>query len=1201
MVPRVIRTFKDSAIDVYLPNQSPNCVDVVRFFDEAFPLISQKIRELLQAWGPMYLSGLLETEMLKIGATDNEEKMDGFFRSGKISIDLTSDIDEILLVLCDSLFKEIETFEARGSGWGLYKVNGLVASFCRRNCASNITSGMSFIEMPKFVKDKKAVLNTQNWSDEKCFYYAVTSKVLYPHFRGNLKRPSTFYCPQAARLIADNFDFSCITTWPPTWKEIALFEKLNPRFVLSIFTIDTQHNTVVPYRLSKTLGQNLHADNFIDLLYVTEQNNSHFAFIPQLSRLLNRQTKDKHNKSVYCRYCFKSWRQSMVTEAQYSNHLNFCQIEKPFAYIQPAHKFLKFRNVFSATMVPFVLFYDIETFGAKYQFALRSPQVMSYTEKLSLQEPYLSAYYFYSMYEDVLPSHYQVFEGPECMRLFLESLGELVAQVEQALFTNHPLEMSENDRARALSISACQLCNVAFDTSVSRHFDHDHLKQPSDLNDNSNFRFVLCHRCNARLRTKYYYLPAIAHNATNFDLHFILRSLQLNGTANGLVKVLAQNSEKFITLTKYFGDCKTPVKFVDSYRFLPSSLDNLVAIQSNFRIVCKHFRNPAQFSHMRSKGVFPYEYVTSMEQLLETSLPPKSSFYSSLSKSAITDEDYARAQNVWAAFDCKNLMDYAKVYLKADVLLLTQCFVNFRMSSYSRYGLDACHYITGPSYFWDSMLKVTGNSFELMTDIEMLQFIQCSIRGGMVSGVTRHYQVKNPPCSTPAAMRCSDVNVNSPQQPTSVTRLEYLDAVNLYGYSQSLPVPYEGFLWMPNPSVTWVLDNLPNWKYDQPRGYLLQVDIQNNEQEWQDFTWDLPFLPYKEVVPGTSSKKLLLSQLPKKNYIIHYMNLKQAVQSGMKLLAVHRVLHFKQACLLKKWVDYNTCWRQQATNKFEQKLAKDAVNIVFGKSMEKIHKEIRVAVATTDAQFQDLVSQSVYKSHKIIHDNLALVFQRSLSATMDKIPYVGTCILESSKYRMYDFFYRVVIPLFGRENISLAYQDTDSLLIIINAGSDAEILDKFRSIDLDELDTSNYDLSFNFPSNGKNRLVPGKFKNEHPSPEFIEEFIALRSKMYSYKLGLSQTVAKKGKGIPGATLRLDVNFENYKDIVQNEHSRHHVEYVKMGAKDYHVSTFRQKKVGLSSRDDKRFIVPRNHPLYAKHQTLPWGHYLIDEICNDALT
>ena len=94
---------------------------------------------------------------------------------------------------------------------------------------------------------------------------------------------------------------------------------------------------------------------------------------------------------------------------------------------------------------------------------------------------------------------------------------------------------------------------------------------------------------------------------------------------------------------------------------------------------------------MTRKGVYPYDYITSIKQLKGAKLPPKEAFYSLLYNEEISDEDYQHAHNVWNTFNCQTLQDYHDLYLKSDVLLLADVFENFRKTCLNYYKLDPCH------------------------------------------------------------------------------------------------------------------------------------------------------------------------------------------------------------------------------------------------------------------------------------------------------------------------------------------------------------------------------------------------------------------------------------------------------------------------------------------------------------------------------
>ena len=103
-----------------------------------------------------------------------------------------------------------------------------------------------------------------------------------------------------------------------------------------------------------------------------------------------------------------------------------------------------------------------------------------------------------------------------------------------------------------------------------------------------------------------------------------------------------------------------------------------------------------QLELLKRKGVYPYDYVDSLDRLAELQLPPKETFYSKLNDEHISDEDYEHAQKVWEAFDCKTLKDYHDLYLKSDVILIADVFETFRDLCKTNYEFDPAWYYIAP-------------------------------------------------------------------------------------------------------------------------------------------------------------------------------------------------------------------------------------------------------------------------------------------------------------------------------------------------------------------------------------------------------------------------------------------------------------------------------------------------------------------------
>ena len=145
----------------------------------------------------------------------------------------------------------------------------------------------------------------------------------------------------------------------------------------------------------------------------------------------------------------------------------------------------------------------------------------------------------------------------------------------------------------------------------------------------------------------------------------------------------------------------------------------------------------------QKKGVYPYEYMDGFNKLGKASLPPKSKFFSKLNNEDISDADYERAQNVWNVFNMKTMRDYHDLYLKTDVLLLTDVMENFRKVCKRNYGLDPMWYYTAPGLAWDAALKLTEVELELISDPDMYLFTENGIIGGISTITKRHAKANN--------------------------------------------------------------------------------------------------------------------------------------------------------------------------------------------------------------------------------------------------------------------------------------------------------------------------------------------------------------------------------------------------------------------------------------------------------------------------
>ena len=111
----------------------------------------------------------------------------------------------------------------------------------------------------------------------------------------------------------------------------------------------------------------------------------------------------------------------------------------------------------------------------------------------------------------------------------------------------------------------------------------------------------------------------------------------------------------------------------------------------------------------------------------------------------------------------------------------------------------------------------------------------------------------------------------------------------------------------------------------------------------------------------------------KENYVIHMVSLKQALNHGLILKIVQKVIEFEQEAWLKPYIMMNTELRIQAKNDFEKDFFELMNNAVFGKTMENVRNHRDIKIVTTDQRRNILASETNYHSTKYILKDLLIM------------------------------------------------------------------------------------------------------------------------------------------------------------------------------------------------------------------------------------
>ncbi|KAL6417296.1 hypothetical protein ACFW04_012845 [Cataglyphis niger] len=413
--------------------------------------------------------------------------------------------------------------------------------------------------------------------------------------------------------------------------------------------------------------------------------------------------------------------------------MNECAIVLP----TEEDKLLNFNNHERKERVPFVVYADLEC-ALEREEERRTPNASI----VQRHKAHSVGYYARCAFDDAR-SVYRAHRGESCVSWFVRELRDLALRVRDILNTVAPTTLlTASEWERFLGATSCHVCEKPFESKDTRVRDHCHLT--------GRYRGPAHSSCNLNYKETYV-IPIFFHNLSGYDAHFIIRDVA--NAFPGSVELLPLTKEAYVSFTKSVdeasneGERRVKLRFVDSFKFLNASLEKLASYldKSELKIARSEFPDldDADFELITRKGVFPYEYVDDIGKLRETRLPPREAFHSSLTGDTVSDSDYERAIRVWERFRIETLDEYSDLYLKTDVLLLADVFENFRDACMRSYGLDPAHYYTLPGYTWDAMLKYTDVRFELLTDIDMVMFVERGIRGGLSQCSDRYARANN--------------------------------------------------------------------------------------------------------------------------------------------------------------------------------------------------------------------------------------------------------------------------------------------------------------------------------------------------------------------------------------------------------------------------------------------------------------------------
>ena len=818
------------------------------------------------------------------------------------------DIDNINIT--SPLERQIQNQEMQDSGWRFDKLYLMTIYFYK----TTEMNGSNYVKIPL---RSNAILKIEN-NDKYCFVWSVLAW-LYPCNNNHPNRVSN-YKPYFDKLNIQYFDF----TNGFRCNDVHKFNKLN-NLSVNIFELvfyqdyNQWKHKLIPIEISKN-----DSDRVIDLAIYK----NHYVLIKKFDVFLG-----DHNKKFICRRCLSSY----TSENMLLKHKPKCENNDITSIKTSNESHLFWKKYFHKNPLNFRIYADFEADNEK-----DNSIVGNKTTNIYKQNPILNGYHIISELEDVLKSDYhQSPLGYNNVDWFVDEVIKL--ENKMAFYfknTNKDIIMTPEDEEDFINNNICRFCETFIESDKVK--DHCHLT--------GKYRGAAHNTCNINVAQKQSnFIPFIFHNFSNYDCHMFFKRLVDKKNDKVKFDIIQKTNEEYISVT--YG-C---IRFIDSYRFLSSSLDSLVkTLVDNSNKTLKNFKDEIfdsdelmnivnkieeNFSEeifnldednrtiVKLKEYYPEEIETLEKvfldyigendlKILKDGFPDKWKY---LTKKLAYPYEYFNSIDDYQ----KPINDLKKEYFFSK--LKNKCpddkEIERTMDIIKRFNIQNGEELT----------EVYLKSDVLLLACVFEKFIKMSIYEFDINPL---YCVSLPGYTWQCGLKYTDIKLQTLQDKDMILLLEnnirggissimgdryiksnenkkilYIDANNLYGHSMSQYLPYDEIKFDNN--VT--LEDIINTPDDSDIGYFVEVDLKypdNIKQKTKNF----PFAPMnkkinpdnfsdymKEMKPDTytSTKKLICDWSDKKNYLIHYRILKFYIRHGMIVDKVHNIISFKQS----RWLD----------------------------------------------------------------------------------------------------------------------------------------------------------------------------------------------------------------------------------------------------------------------------------------------------------
>ena len=620
----------------------------VSFFARIFPaLVALLTGEL--SFHKFKATLVLRVEMTKTTADGKNKVERPYFSSKPYTILSQHDIENVIAKAQSAIETNIDKWTREGSGWVVDRVETMYVNIAKYAPLK----GSSYMELPKYLKKKVAIINVRN-QDNECLKWALLS-ARHP-VKKNAQRV-TKYKDHENELNFTGIEF------PTPLIQIPNVEHQN-NLSINVFGY-SESAGIHPLYLTKD-----HTRDLINLLLITKVEGgkilSHYCWIKDFNRLCFDQNKH-HGKTFFCTRCITPH----CSERTLKEHQIYCRgVDTPPCHAVFPEKSedgtnptIKFKNIQHMMKAPYVVYADTEAIIKP----TTSPNTDSNTVHTSTHIPCSFSYVVVRSDGKVISE--KLYRGEDCMDVFFQQLEDELEEIRKDLKNARPLEMTKEEQEAYNNTGKCWICDGPF-RSYKDGDCHGLWKVKDHCHITGQYRGAAHSKCNQQLRIDPFRtpIPVFFHNLKNYDSHHLISAIgrtdeketictdkngkpimkkkkkdQADGdmgsdgelqeepltVTDGRITAIVQNMEKLISFS--WGQ----FRFVDSFAFLSSSLDKLVqnTPKKDLRITHQQYPNRCYLSQSRrllndtkfhlvtQKGVYPYEYMDSLDRFDEKELP----------------------------------------------------------------------------------------------------------------------------------------------------------------------------------------------------------------------------------------------------------------------------------------------------------------------------------------------------------------------------------------------------------------------------------------------------------------------------------------------------------------------------------------------------------------------------------------------------